>query len=199
MSHPPGAPRRTRDEADALVRRIADMMARGAWVRGMSSRQLARELDEPLPTIRSYAAQASRLVWDDSLEDIAELKASSIDRLGALSVKAEQAGNLRVANELIRTQNEVAGVLRPGQQVNIHLDARGNLRPEVARDARAYADLVRGAYQRAARRLGCAEALEEAYLEEMASGASDAPTLVLGAAGGADGGDGTDGDMGGAG
>jgi hypothetical protein len=99
----------TRDEVDARVAVIEDMMLRGEFKRGETARDLSKD----------YCSLASRLCWDDSDDAREELRAQSITKLLRIADEAHVDGKFKDATGAIKAANEVAGVLRPGPAVAI--------------------------------------------------------------------------------
>jgi hypothetical protein len=109
----------TRDEVDARVAVIEDMMLRGEFKRGETARDLSKEWGIDLKTVQRYCSLASRLCWDDSDDAREELRAQSITKLLRIADEAHVDGKFKDATGAIKAANEVAGVLRPGPAVAI--------------------------------------------------------------------------------
>lgn len=95
-----------------FIEQIADLMVRGAWISGRSRKKLAQEWGVPVSTVANYAAEASKLVHNASSDDLRdELKATSLERLQTLSLKAEQAGRHGDAVRALRVVGEMTGLI----------------------------------------------------------------------------------------
>lgn len=130
-----GKPRRTRQEVDAIIRRIADLMVRGEWVRGVSHRMIAREYAAPEETAMKWSRMASSLVINSAdTADLHEIRVSTVAALERVGRRAEMLGqrNTRSAPTALRTAvqaydkaAEVAGVKYDGShvpQVNVQVN-----------------------------------------------------------------------------
>lgn len=110
----------TRDEVDARVAYVEDMMLRGEFKRGETPRALAKEWGIELKTVQRYCSLASRLCWDDSDEQREELRSQSITKLLTMADEAHAAKKWKDATGAIKVANEVAGTIRPGPAVMVN-------------------------------------------------------------------------------
>lgn len=131
-----GERRRSAAEVAALVQRIADDMASGRWVAGLSHKRYAEEEGVERITVAKWAAEASRRVHCGSDDDLQELKAATIGRLGAISLKAEHGRQYMAAVRALDSQAEIAGLKVNGPIVTINLE-----QPSTATDKRLRAQV----------------------------------------------------------
>jgi hypothetical protein len=107
---PKGHPVLTREERIKLVEHVEQMMREGQWVTGVSGKQIAEKLKLPIPTMWSIAAEASRRASSESPEEKQLRRAETLSDLTRLAIKAENAGDLRVAVDAKRSYADVAGL-----------------------------------------------------------------------------------------
>ena len=145
---------RTRDEVDAIVSWVALEMVEGRWKRGRSLRELAEAKGVPVSTAKYWTRLASERAWSGDDDEVQEAKAAHLGQLEAIADEARGAGEFGEATRAIRTQHEILGTIRAGASVNVHLDARGQLRPEVQAAVEERVAKLTDAFSRAAARLG---------------------------------------------
>lgn len=168
--------------ADLFVPMLVEMMVSGRFVRGQTVRRLAEEHGVPVSTMRNYSQLASRLAWNDSEDDIAEMKATSIGRLQTISLKAERdaaaappiakAGLYGAATGAIKTAAEIGGVLKKDAPVvNVLVDAKGQMRPDVT-------EFLQGAIARLGRALSAETPDVRRRVLERYLADDDSPTTI---------------------
>lgn len=123
---------RTRAEVDAIVHRIAEEMASGAWVTGTSSTRIAKELGLSASYVRSLATTASRMVWAGERGDLERLRATTIARLEVISAKAEVAKQYTAAVNALGVAADVAGIRQRTPLVSVDVTlAHGEVKATV--------------------------------------------------------------------
>lgn len=115
--------RAKKTEADVIVaqtREIADLMARGRWIRGITELQKCEEWGITVTAIRDRSAEARRLVQHayGDLSDLRDRFLAQLDTIAGETARTEP----RVAVQAIMGAAQIAGVI-----VTRHQDGRNAL------------------------------------------------------------------------
>lgn len=109
-------------EAERRLEIVVDMMSRGQWLGRVSAKKLAAEWGVVVRTVQDYSRMASKIVWADSDEERAEIKADTVAKLGILAAKAEGRGQFHTAVKALDSRAVVAGVVKRGGDMNVQVN-----------------------------------------------------------------------------
>lgn len=110
MGRRKGATRaRAREDADAGVRRCVELMTSGAWVRGVTHRDVAKKFGVAESTAKDWATNASRIVRYAVEGDIEETRARMLATLDSIIAKAMRV-DLKAAVSAIAEQAKLQGI-----------------------------------------------------------------------------------------
>lgn len=127
-----GEPRRSPAEVADIVQRLADDMAAGRWVSGISHKRMAQEYGVARNTVAKWAAEAARrVITGENDEELQQMRAETIGRLDAISLKAEASRQYTAAVKAIDSKAIIAGLNRTGPALVINLES-----PATATDRR---------------------------------------------------------------
>jgi len=109
----PSREKRPKLDTGAHIDRIADAMARGAWITGASARAYAKEHGVNLDTVRGWSSTASRIVRAGTNEERAELTASTLAKLEVMAARAQAAGDIKAGVAALNLLSDIAGLKAP--------------------------------------------------------------------------------------
>lgn len=109
----PSREKRPKLDTGAHIDRIADAMARGAWITGASARAYAKEHGVNLDTVRGWSSTASRIVRAGTNEERAELTTSTLAKLEVMAARAQAAGDIKAGVAALSLLSDIAGLKAP--------------------------------------------------------------------------------------
>ncbi len=140
----PSREKRPKLDTGAHIDRIADAMARGAWITGASARAYAKEHGVNLDTVRGWSSTASRIVRAGTNEERAELTASTLAKLEVMAARAQAAGDIKAGVAALNLLSDIAGLKitkveltgAGGGPVKVEVDHYWSAMPEGVRELR---------------------------------------------------------------
>ena len=108
-------PRKRRHNTDEHVERIADMMARGAWLTGISARQYAKDHNAVLSTVKNWSSQAHRIVNSATSEERREMVVTTLAKLEVIAARATADKDWRGGVAALTLLAKIAGLEAPTQ------------------------------------------------------------------------------------
>jgi hypothetical protein len=102
-------------DTSAHIECIADTMARGAWLTGISARQYATEHNVALSTVKNWSSQAHRLVSSATSDERREMVVSTLAKLEVIAARATADNDWRGGVAALALLAKIAGLEAPVQ------------------------------------------------------------------------------------
>lgn len=122
-SAPIATPARTREHADAGVRRCMELMTANDWISGASHELVASEFGVSPSTVRSWATNASRIIRELMTADTEEIRARLLAKAETIGVHAMQAHEFRSAAAAVELEAKLSGLLVQKHEVDVTVQA----------------------------------------------------------------------------